>query len=355
MLLALLLLAAPSSQPDDSLITKTLRTCGHSEGPLALRVTQGKESREALAFTCSSKGKTTLYVHQLLPSGLYAPFCDVQGVVGIATQLTLASPRPILYVVTRAHTPEEERVIESAIQPQWGACKTLAASDVRHPADEDAVLREPRAGVRIDERGVFVWSEIVRFQFTLSVSERRKVAMAMRGKLVAFDPAAPPSEEEERDAFDPIPLAGATMAGAKGAQALAVLEGQLQSQPVVAGGQVLELGFARAPVRGVRLRMHDTSGPMRVEVAGVSVAFSPVMAWSKAPGVFGAGLLKRGDVRHAEDAVVFFQPPLDAEKITLKASGETSVALLEIIPFVDAQEWDLFEPSEDFGEAPSGR
>lgn len=356
-MLALLLIAAAASQPaqqakgqaqalaKDDAVHKALRDCGHDEGPVSL-VIGGKS---VIVHACSTKGQTKLLVFATLQNGVYAPMCELT-VPGLATQLRLAVPaRSLLQLVTRVLTPEEERVRELAIVPHDGHCETVAESDVWHPGDDDATLREPAAGLEIGDDAITAWKQVKRLPFKLSLSERRSVTMMMLGTRV--DLGTRMVEAVEKEAFEPIPIAHAAIVrGAKSA-AIPIVEGELQEHPTLEPGAQLELDFVKPiHVRGVRLRMQKTSGDFTVQASEASIDFGPKMQWSKAHAVFGAGLLVPTEVSRQQDAVGFFQPPIETTKVVVKPSGTKAVSLWEVLVFTDTDGWISFEPSEDFGE-----
>ena len=347
MFLLLILLAAPAAktaEPDDAPVRKALRDCTRSEGPLAFLF----NNKPALAIACTQKNKTTLRVFGVSPSNLFVPVCDAKEIGGVAAALSLAkTKKQLLYLVTITHTPEEERVHELAIVPRWGTCEIFAQTDLRH-SDEDVVLREPRGGLVFGANGIDIWDDIVRFEFAISLSERRTVTMAMRGKHRAYD-AAQAVEVEDKDAVDPVAIASAAIVRAAKAEVLAVANGQLQTQPTLSAGESLELDFATSAVRGVRLRFKQSSGPFVVSINGVETTIGPKMTWQKSQGVFGAGLLRTSEVTQSRDGIVFLQPAIETSKIVIKATQRTQI--FEVIPFTDATNWEAFEPSEDFGES----
>jgi hypothetical protein len=356
LLFAWLLVAgpAPASQPDDSAITNAIRDCRHVEGPVQFRfIVAGQPDKPAIAYACTSKGTTRLLVFSLLPSGQYGLVSDKKDIVGLATHLAVVREKDptIVHLVTRVVTPEEERVRELACVPRWGDCQVLATTDVRHPGDEDATLREPRGGIIFDERTLSAWDDVVRFDFKLSLSERRRAAMAIRGNKIPFEKGAA-REELEADSYDPIPMLAAAIVGPGGkSETLPVANGTLQVQPTIRAGEQLEIDVAKTAVRGVRLRFRKSSGDIALFVSEAHVGFSAAMSWMKAPGVFGAGLLAAStELAHNYDGVAFFQPALETTKITIKPAGDKAAQLYEVMPFSDAPDWTPFEPSEDFGE-----
>jgi hypothetical protein len=198
------------------------------------------------------------------------------------------------------------------------------------------------------ENALEIWDDIVRFEFVLSLSERRSVTMALRGKRRAYD-AAEVVEVEDKDAVDPIALRAAALVRANKTEILPVANGQLQTQPTLAAGDALEIDFAASAVRGVRLRFKPSAGPFVINVSGVEATIGPKMTWEKGQGVFGAGLLRASDVVQSRDGMVFLQPAVETTKIVIKATQRLQI--FEVIPFSDAASWEAFEPTEDFGES----